>query len=1275
MGNTESVAVGSIDGKNKSYQEIINSKSFLKKIIENMADGVSIVYTDGMHIDVNAAFCKMTGYSKQELIGTKPPHPYWPKEEYESIQQAFQKTMQGEVKDFSLIFKRKNGERFPVLVSPSLVKDSSGDVACYYATVKDISQFQKLKDDKTIILNAMNELFCYYNPDLKILWGNKAAADSVGMNAEDLVGKHCYELWNQSDQPCDDCPVLKSYETGKPESVERKTPDGRYWRLYGYPIFDRDGSIKNLVELGLDITEKKKTEIALKENMEKYHTLFETMAQGVVYQNAEGKIISANPEAERILGLSLSQMQGRTSLDPRWKAVDKHKHELSGENHPAMIALKTGEKVTDFLQGVFNPKKNDYVWIIVNAVPQFKDGSETPYQVYSTFLDVTDRVNAEQNMEESEKKFKKLFENSQNGIVLCQLFKDEQGNPIDYIHLKVNPATEKHLGYKPETLINKTATDLIGEKAGRLYAEKNGKCVITGEPYSWVDFTPVYNKYLKMDSYQIKDDYFAITFVDISKEKLALKKIEESEQKFRQTFEQSTVGYSLTRPDGELMEINQAFASMLGYTVEELSHKNFVDITHPEDIAESKECMRCLLSGGKDTYTLEKRYFHRNGDIVWALVSTVLLKDTENKPVHLITSIQDITKQKHMERELKSSERKLSMIFENKGTAVGTFADDGVITLCNSKFVELSGYTKDEIIGHMKWSDFVRDEDLERMSKYHKKRSEGEKPPSEYECDIITKNDERRTVLVNIGVIPETKERIVSLVDITSLKQTENKLKKTSNHLQKLISASPSAIMTVDIKGKITSWNPASEQIFGWKKDEIIGRFNPTVPDQLKEIYFQTIKETHVNLQHKVLRKDGSFVDISLSTTPLYDDTGSFSGALGIMTDITKEKQAEEQAKKAVKEKELLLKSSSNGIRVITKDFKVKLMNQTMADIAQTTEEEGIGMKCSEMFPSKWCGTDHCSMKRILRGGTGFVEEKVQKTKDGKEITFLASVNPYVDKQGHIIGIIEDFRDISLVKEAEKELEQAHNDLQKLNRDLELKVNERTQRIQQLLQQKDEFINQLGHDLKNPLGPLTQLLPLVEKHVDDPKYNDMLQVAIRNTRYMKQLVTKTIQLAQLKSPNTELNYESLNLCDELYEIIETNQLMLKENQIKVQNNLPESLTVHADKLKIHEVFNNLLNNAVKYTDEKPGCITIDSSLKDDVIAISIKDSGIGMTSEQLDKVFDEFYKADSSRHDFDSSGLGMPICKRIIEMHGGRIWAESDGLGKGSTFYFSLPKS
>ena len=257
--------------------------------------------------------------------------------------------------------------------------------------------------------------------------------------------------------------------------------------------------------------------------------------------------------------------------------------------------------------------------------------------------------------------------------------------------------------------------------------------------------------------------------------------------------------------------------------------------------------------------------------------------------------------------------------------------------------------------------------------------------------------------------------------------------------------------------------------------------------------------------------------------------------------------------------------------------------------------------------------------------------------------------------------------------QAEKQVQEARKELERLNKSLEKMVEQRTNRIQQLLQQKDDFINQLGHDLKNPLGPLINLLPVIEKSEKDPPTKEMLQIINRNVRYMKNLVIKTIELARLNSPNTEFNYETTNLYELTQEVVNNNQLLLTEKNIHVDNHIPKHSNLQIDKLRIQELFTNLLNNSIKYSD-KQGKISITASDEPDCYTIAFADNGIGMTQEQINHIFDEFYKADKSRHDFDSSGLGMPICKRIVERHGGTIWAESQGIGKGSTIYFTINK-
>ncbi len=133
----------------------------------------------------------------------------------------------------------------------------------------------------------------------------------------------------------------------------------------------------------------RQTEESLRESEERHRRLFETMAQGVIYQDADGAITFANPAAERILGLTMDQMRGKTSMDPRWKMIRPDGSEVTGTEHPAMIALRTGETVGPLVRGVFHAEKHAYVWLSITAIPLYRPDQPEPYEAYATFTDIT----------------------------------------------------------------------------------------------------------------------------------------------------------------------------------------------------------------------------------------------------------------------------------------------------------------------------------------------------------------------------------------------------------------------------------------------------------------------------------------------------------------------------------------------------------------------------------------------------------------------------------------------------------------------------------------------------------------------------------------------------------------------------------------------------------------------------------------------------------------------------------------------------------------------
>jgi len=160
----------------------------------------------------------------------------------------------------------------------------------------------------------------------------------------------------------------------------------------GIAKLDTNGKPLSIAGIVMDITHEKEIHQALQYSELKYSRLFQTMIQGVVYQNSEGFILNANPAAQQILGLTLEQMKGRQSADAEWKAINTDGSEFPGNEHPAMIALKTGNEVHDVVMGVYNPIRKTNIWININAIPLFKDGDLKPYLVYTTIEDITTKI-------------------------------------------------------------------------------------------------------------------------------------------------------------------------------------------------------------------------------------------------------------------------------------------------------------------------------------------------------------------------------------------------------------------------------------------------------------------------------------------------------------------------------------------------------------------------------------------------------------------------------------------------------------------------------------------------------------------------------------------------------------------------------------------------------------------------------------------------------------------------------------------------------------------
>ena len=218
---------------------------------------------------------------------------------------------------------------------------------------------------------------------------------------------------------------------------------------------------------------------------------------------------------------------------------------------------------------------------------------------------------------------------------------------------------------------------------------------------------------------------------------------------------------------------------------------------------------------------------------------------------------------------------------------------------------------------------------------------------------------------------------------------------------------------------------------------------------------------------------------------------------------------------------------------------------------------------------------------------------------------------------------------------------------------------------------KSDFIAIASHELRTPLGLILLYAALLRDQMKD-ETGQQLDAVLRAAMRLRHIIETMLNLRHLETGEIALTPSCFDLRAEIQDACEDYEVIAETDEVTLITELPEGeVFILADQEKVRVVLDNLISNAVKFT-PAGGRVQVLLACQDDEVEVAVGDTGIGMSKKQISHVFEEFYKADDSRHDLDSSGLGLPICKRIIKKHGGQIWAESLGKNKGSTFYFTL---
>ena len=573
--------------------------------------------------------------------------------------------------------------------------------------------------------------------------------------------------------------------------------------------------------------------------------------------------------------------------------------------------------------------------------------------------------------------------------------------------------------------------------------------------------------------------------------------------------------------------------------------------------------------------------------------------------------------------------------------------------------------------------------------------------------------------------------------DLESLvNERAEKLREANDYLDNIINSSLDSILIGDATGNIVRFNQSFLKLIGYEQEEIEGKhfvelsitkegtyesttgelveINEDFFNQGQTVIYKTLFEEGrvTNWESYYLRKDGKIVPIEMSVAYLYGKEGEIIGSVAITRDITGRKIAEKELKEAKEFLENIFKTTTDGILINDHEGIITSINDATEDILGYSREELIGKGTPIFTPG---GGEHALaakafVEKLFEEGTVRGVELVWQKKDGNLVDVELNAALLKDSKGNIANSVSSIRDITVRKRQEEELKKANDELEK-------RVDERTSQLMQAKEEaeasnraKSDFLANMSHELRTPLNHIIGFTEIVvDKRCGElsESQEEYLSDVLKSSRHLLSLINDILDLSKVEAGKFELKPTKI---DSRF-FLDNCLIMFKEKAMKHDIELTSSIdhipdTITVDERKMKQIVYNILANAMKFTPDG-GRVSLSAQSVDCIIRpglrsgdpkgleiisggngkgnskggkqrkclkLSFADSGIGIDPEDQRRIFDPFEQADgSSSRKYQGTGLGLPLTKKLVELHGGRMWVESEGIGKGATFSFIIP--
>ncbi|MBY6261061.1 PAS domain S-box protein [Azospirillum sp. 412522] len=723
---------------------------------------------------------------------------------------------------------------------------------------------------------------------------------------------------------------------------------------------------------------------------------------------------------------------------------------------------------------------------------------------------------------------------------------------------------------------------------------------------------------------------------------------------------------------GAVYWYNRRWYDFTGAEPGETEGWNWRSVHHPDHVDRASDgFFRAIRTGEpwEDTFPLRGR----DGEYRWFLSRAVPVRDPDGRVLRWLGTNTDVTEQRKAETRVMEAERRLQLAL--RAARIGAWSwnlrEDRIEA--DARLREIFDFTADQPIRGSDVTSRVHPDDQARIREIIEtaRLKQGE---YDAEFRILLPSGEVRWAVARGVVTDSTPERSLTLIgvtwDTTEAKRAEERLRLSEERFRSLVEATAAIVWNTSGAGRFDTPQPSWSCFTGQRFEELQGTgwveaIHPDDRPHTSEAWRAArTGRTVYKAEHRLRRYDGVYRDMLVRAVPLLDAGGAVQEWVGVHTDITTRRRAEEALRETEERYRLAAQATNDAIW----DWNLSSDRIHWNEAVRTLF--GYGEDAAETSASWWMDHIHPDDQDhvvtgihavIDGGGTRWNDEYRFRRADGSYASILDRGFVLRSPIGKPLRMIGAMQDISVRKRVEEELEAARLAAEEANR------------------AKSLFIANMSHELRTPLSAVIGYTEMLEEELADLGVDSMLpdlEKIEANARHLLNLINGVLDISKIEAGKMEVHGEDADVADLTREVAATVEALVSKKGNRLAVEVADGVGhMHTDVVKVRQCLFNLLSNAAKFTENGTVTLSVERSASDagDRVVFRVTDTGIGMTTEQVRRLFERFMQADSSTtRRFGGTGLGLAITKAFADMLGGEI-AVDTASGKGTGFTLRLP--